>query len=219
MWQNGGMESLSLELSVVVGTLWRTGMSAATNDGRVDSAEVLLARAAVAGEPWAQREVWEQYAPMVKGVLRRALGPEHDFDDLLQDVFLRVFHRVSGLRDPNALRSFVYSVTIRVVRWEIRRAQSRRRRQAADLQSTAMPPRSSRSIPRRASFWNACRRSSTGCPRRNERSSSCATSRDRASRRSLRVWTSRAAPPNAGSSAAFAASRQGWIEMAGSPLC
>jgi RNA polymerase sigma-70 factor, ECF subfamily len=114
-------------------------MSAATNDGRVDSAEVLLARAAVAGEPWAQREVWEQYAPMVKGVLRRALGPEHDFDDLLQDVFLRVFHRVSGLRDPNALRSFVYSVTIRVVRWEIRRAQSRRRRQAADLQHRDAP--------------------------------------------------------------------------------
>jgi RNA polymerase sigma-70 factor, ECF subfamily len=108
-------------------------MSAATNDGRPDSADTALARAVVAGEPWAQRELWEQYAPMVHGVLRRALGSDHDFDDLLQDVFLRVFDRVGGLRDLTALRSFIYSVTIRVVRWEIRRAQSRRRRQAAAL--------------------------------------------------------------------------------------
>lgn len=108
-------------------------MSAATHDGSADSAELVLARAVVAGEPWAQREVWDRYAPMVNGVLRRALGRDHDFDDLLQDVFLRVFDRVSGLREPSALRSFIYSVTIRVVRWEIRRAQSRRRRQAEAL--------------------------------------------------------------------------------------
>ena len=72
-------------------------------------------------------------ASMVNGVLRRALGPDHDFDDLTQDVFLRVFARVSGLRDLSALRSFVYSVTIRVVSQEIRRARARRHRQAASL--------------------------------------------------------------------------------------
>lgn len=108
-------------------------MSAATKDGRTDTADRALAAAVVAGEPWAQRAVWDQFAPMVNGVLRRALGPDHDFDDLLQDVFLRVFDRVAGLRDLTALRSFIYSVTIRVVKWEIRRAQSRRRRQTAAL--------------------------------------------------------------------------------------
>ena len=109
-------------------------MSTATDDERVDTTELALARAVLAGEPWAQREVWERFSPMVHGVLRRALGPSHDFEDLLQDVFLRVFDRVTGLRDPSALRSFIYSVTIRVVRWEIRRAQSRRRRQAAAIE-------------------------------------------------------------------------------------
>src|SRR5450432_3188681 len=109
-------------------------MSTATDDERVDTTELALARAVLAGEPWAQREVWERFSPMVHGVLRRALGPGHDFEDLLQDVFLRVFDRVSGLREPSALRSFIYSVTIRVVRWEIRRAQSRRRHQAAVLE-------------------------------------------------------------------------------------
>jgi RNA polymerase sigma-70 factor, ECF subfamily len=116
-----------------------TTMSTAPDDGRDDSSEVALARAVVAREPWAEREVWDRYAPMVHGVLRRALGPGHDFEDLLQDVFLRVFDRVSGLREPSALRSFIYSVTIRVVRWEIRRAQSRRRHQAAVLEHRDWP--------------------------------------------------------------------------------
>jgi RNA polymerase sigma-70 factor (ECF subfamily) len=115
------------------GTPWMND-DTIVGSGGTDSAALTLARAVIAREPWAQREVWEQYASLVHGVLRRALGPEHDFDDLLQDVFLRVFDRVAGLRDPGALRSFIYSVTIRVVRWEIRRAQSRRRRQAAALQ-------------------------------------------------------------------------------------
>jgi RNA polymerase sigma-70 factor (ECF subfamily) len=122
-------------------------MSTAPDDGRApkdgrapdgghsaDSAEVALARAVVAREPWAEREVWERYSPMVHGVLRRALGPGHDFEDLLQDVFLRFYNRVQGLREPSALRSFIYSITIRVVRWEIRRAQSLRRREAAALE-------------------------------------------------------------------------------------
>lgn len=108
-------------------------MSAATHDQGAENAEIALARRVVAGEPSAQREVWDRYARMVHGVLRRALGADHDFDDLLQDVFLRVFDRVAGLRELGALRSFIYSVTIRVVRWEIRRAQSRRRQAAALL--------------------------------------------------------------------------------------
>jgi RNA polymerase sigma-70 factor, ECF subfamily len=105
----------------------------ATDEARPETADIALARAVVAGEPWAQREVWEQFASMVHGVLRRALGPEHDFDDLTQDVFLRVFDRVGGLRDLGALRSFIYSVTVRVIAWEIRRARARRHRQAAGL--------------------------------------------------------------------------------------
>ncbi|HZL19017.1 MAG TPA: sigma-70 family RNA polymerase sigma factor [Polyangia bacterium] len=111
----------------------RRTTTTAIDGGASDAADTALARAVVAAEPWAQREVWEQYASMVNGVLRRALGPEHDFDDLIQDVFLRVFDRVSGLRDLSALRSFIYSVTIRVVSWEIRRARARRHRQAASL--------------------------------------------------------------------------------------
>jgi RNA polymerase sigma-70 factor (ECF subfamily) len=79
-----------------------------------------LAAEALAGKPWAQREVWYRYAPMVYGLLRGALNSRHDHDDLVQEVFLRVFRRLHTLENHAALRSFVYSVAVRVLSEEIR---------------------------------------------------------------------------------------------------
>jgi RNA polymerase sigma-70 factor, ECF subfamily len=79
-----------------------------------------LAAEALAGKPWAQREVWYRYAPMVYGLFRGSLNSRHDHDDLVQEVFLRVFRRLHSLENHAALRSFVYSVAVRVLSEEIR---------------------------------------------------------------------------------------------------
>jgi RNA polymerase sigma-70 factor (ECF subfamily) len=77
------------------------------------------------GERWATELAWEQYSPMVFRLLERALGPG-EAEDVLQDVFLRVYARVGTLQDPQALRSFVYSVAVRMLKWELRRRRVRR---------------------------------------------------------------------------------------------
>ncbi len=82
--------------------------------------EETLVRETLAGKRWAQREVWYRFAPMVHGLLRRALSSRHDHDDLLQEIFLRVFRRLHTLENSRALRSFIYSVAVRVVSEEIR---------------------------------------------------------------------------------------------------
>ncbi len=79
-----------------------------------------LVRETLAGKRWAQREVWYRFAPMVLGLLRRSLSARHDHDDLAQEVFLRVFRRLHTLEKTAALRSFIYSVAVRVVSEEIR---------------------------------------------------------------------------------------------------
>jgi RNA polymerase sigma-70 factor (ECF subfamily) len=89
--------------------------------------DAMLARAALVGQVWAQREIWFRFAPMVLGLFRRALGPRHDHDDLTQEVFLRVFRRLYTLEKASAIRSFVYSVAVRVLSEEIRRIRVRRR--------------------------------------------------------------------------------------------
>jgi RNA polymerase sigma-70 factor, ECF subfamily len=88
-------------------------------------AEAFLS-ALVRGASWAAEEAWNRYSSMVYDLLQRGLGPEADLDDAVQEVFLRLFHRVKTLRDATSLRSFVFSVAVRVLRWQLRRRMVRR---------------------------------------------------------------------------------------------
>ena len=106
--------------------------------------EETLVGQTLAGQRWAQREMWYRFAPMVYGLLRRSFGSRHDPDDLVQEVFLRVFRRLHTLEKASALRSFIYSIGVRVVCEEIRHFHVRQRAHAelvlgspADEASTA----------------------------------------------------------------------------------
>jgi RNA polymerase sigma-70 factor, ECF subfamily len=85
-----------------------------------------LALALSAGESWAVSELWQRYAPMVLTMAERALGSRGDAEDLAQEVFYRACRLASSLRDPNSLRSFVYSIAVRVLREMLRYRRLRR---------------------------------------------------------------------------------------------
>src|ERR1022692_553985 len=88
--------------------------------------DVTLVRGLVAREEWAARAVWNRYAPLVYGVLDRALGSSAESEDLTQEVFWRLFAAIGTLRDPGALRSFIYSSAIRMLRGHLRAKRVRR---------------------------------------------------------------------------------------------
>lgn len=79
-----------------------------------------LAAGLVAGEDWAVSEAWQRFAPMVLTTAERALGSKSDAEDLTQDVFVRALRRVTTLREPASLRSFVYSIALRALKSELR---------------------------------------------------------------------------------------------------
>ncbi|APR88628.1 RNA polymerase sigma factor RpoE [Minicystis rosea] len=85
-----------------------------------------LAQAAIEGHAGAHAAVWQRYAGLVTGLLRRTLGPGADVEDQVQETFVQLFRDVKKLREPAALRSFVVGVTIRVARSELRRRRFRR---------------------------------------------------------------------------------------------
>ncbi len=85
-----------------------------------------LARAAAAGDPRAAAMVWDRYSSMVRGILCRSIGPSSDVDDMVQDVFLGFFRKVSDLRDPSALKSFLIGITLRTAGSALRRKRVRR---------------------------------------------------------------------------------------------
>jgi RNA polymerase sigma-70 factor (ECF subfamily) len=76
--------------------------------------------------PQAARIIWQRFASMVHGMLRRSLGRDDDIEDLTQEVFMHVFRKASTLRNPQALRAYVIAVTAFTVRNELRTRWSRR---------------------------------------------------------------------------------------------
>ncbi len=92
---------------------------------RRDVSDGELARALSAGETWAVTETWYRFAPMVLLMAERAMGSRSEADDIAQDVFYGVFRKAKTLRDPDSLRSFVYSFAVRSLKSELRRKRLR----------------------------------------------------------------------------------------------
>jgi RNA polymerase sigma-70 factor (ECF subfamily) len=91
--------------------------------GAISDAE--LARALMEGDGWAITETWHRFAPAVLMLAKRALGSESEAEDVAQEAFQRVFVKVKTLRDPERLRSFVFSFAIRVLMTELRSKRAR----------------------------------------------------------------------------------------------
>lgn len=84
-----------------------------------------LVRGLVNGEAWAIGETWHRFAPMVLTMAERCLGSRSEADDICQEVFYRVIRRANTLRDPECLRSFIYSFAVRAVKSALRRRKLR----------------------------------------------------------------------------------------------
>lgn len=91
-----------------------------------DEQELALAHLLLRGERTAAPALWDYFLPLVRGLLARALGPDAEVEDALQDIFFRIFHKGRTLRDPAQLRSFVVAVTLHHIRSEFRRRRVRR---------------------------------------------------------------------------------------------
>lgn len=91
---------------------------------RLSDAE--LVRAAAAGDSEAVGVVWQRYAPLVRGVLRGALGPDHAIEDLLQEVFVGFLRGAKNIHEGAALRGYLVGVAVRLAALELRRRKIRR---------------------------------------------------------------------------------------------
>jgi RNA polymerase sigma-70 factor (ECF subfamily) len=104
----------------------RLRVVASSTDEADASRDVELAHALLAGDTDAAELAWDRYAPLVHGIVSRALGPDAEVEDVTQEIFYRLFSRIGTLRKPEALRSFVISFAVRIVKWELRRRRARR---------------------------------------------------------------------------------------------
>jgi RNA polymerase sigma-70 factor (ECF subfamily) len=100
-------------------------LSLVVGQDRRASSDGDLARALIADEAWAIAETWRRFAPMVLTLAARSLGSRSEADDVVQDVFARVYRKAKLLREPDSLRSFIYGFAIHALRSELRRRKLR----------------------------------------------------------------------------------------------
>ena len=92
-----------------------------------ESSDSDLVLAACTGDPRAASVIWRRYSAQVRTKVHRWIGLQ-DIDDIVQEVFSRLFTQLPRMREPSALRGFLIGITLRVAFTELRR---RRRCRAA----------------------------------------------------------------------------------------
>ena len=103
----------------------QVSLSLVVSTNRRDVTDVELAQGLAAGEAWAMGVTWHRFAPMVLTMAERSLGSRSDAEDLAQDVFLSLLRKAKTLREPEKLRSFVYSFAVFALKSELRRRKLR----------------------------------------------------------------------------------------------
>lgn len=73
----------------------------------------------------AQRALYDSMAPMVFGVCRRFACCRSDAQDLMQDVFIKVFEHIRRLDDAEKLKSWIYSTAVNTCIDHYRRERER----------------------------------------------------------------------------------------------
>ena len=118
-------------------TSFRVIRGSATGEPSGEPTDAAIAESLRRGERQAELEAWNRFSPGAAQTLRRMLGPGPDREDLLQEVFLRFYKRIRTLREPAAVRGFLFGICLRVVQGEI---ASRNRRRWLHLTPTGDAP-------------------------------------------------------------------------------
>jgi RNA polymerase sigma factor (sigma-70 family) len=87
--------------------------------------ETELFDAIQSGDPGWQRAAYDEFFPLVRGLVVRSLGPKLDNEDLIADVFVALFENAGNIRSAEGVRGYVVSIAMNLVRRELR---TRRRR-------------------------------------------------------------------------------------------
>lgn len=86
-----------------------------------------LVSGCVAGDRRCQRELFKRYRQRVLSLVSRSLGPGFDVDDVLQQVFIRIFRSLRGFEERSSLDTWVYRITVKVCMDQLRRKYRKRR--------------------------------------------------------------------------------------------
>jgi RNA polymerase sigma-70 factor (ECF subfamily) len=92
-----------------------------------------LVEGVIAGRADAASALYERHVEAIQRLVFRLMGPDTELEDVVHDIFLRALESIPRLRDPAALRPWLFGIAIRAVRIRIQKRMRQR-------WLTVMPP-------------------------------------------------------------------------------
>jgi RNA polymerase sigma-70 factor, ECF subfamily len=82
-----------------------------------------LVTRALGGDRWAREMMYRRHAASLLAVAVRLLRNKAEAEEVVQDAFLTAFEQLGSLREPAALRSWLWQIAVSLVRRRFRRAR------------------------------------------------------------------------------------------------
>jgi RNA polymerase sigma-70 factor, ECF subfamily len=83
-------------------------------------------RPILARSPQPAQQAFREHASFVAGLAHRLTGRNDEVDDIVQDVFVVAVRGIDALRDPDAVRPWLATIAVRVIRRRLRTLRLRR---------------------------------------------------------------------------------------------
>jgi RNA polymerase sigma-70 factor, ECF subfamily len=80
-----------------------------------DGDEAALVAAMASGRLDAGAAFYDRHVATIHALVFRLMGPDGEIDDVVHDVFVRALESLPRLRDPAALRSWLFGIAVRTV--------------------------------------------------------------------------------------------------------
>ena len=113
-------------MMAIVDTHWSTALGD----------EATLVRAVLDGDTSAYAVLYDRYAQLIRAVCYDATRNAAEAQDLTQDVFLRAFRKLTGLKHPERFAGWLVAIA-RITCREWRRGKARERHRIAELQASS----------------------------------------------------------------------------------
>lgn len=88
-------------------------------------------QACIAGKRQAERELYNRFAPKMRGVALRYANCEEAADDILQDAFIKAFDQLKNYEDQGNIGGWLYRITVNTALQAYRKQKSRNTHEAS----------------------------------------------------------------------------------------
>lgn len=57
------------------------------------------------------KDIWQEFSAPLRGFIKKRIPKEEDTDDILQEVFIKIYKNIGNLKDNDKIHAWIYTIT------------------------------------------------------------------------------------------------------------